>query len=135
MKNIAAVSLIAALGGLALTPQTARADDKTLAAIGGFIGGVIIGSTINHSHPAPEYCEPSYAGGARVIIRHGPPHRGYWKEITVRTWAPGCWVVHYDDCGRRIRHYERGHYAYRTKRVWVSDHDSRDDWRYDHHHY
>lgn len=131
MKNIATVSLITALGGFVLTPQTARADDKALAAIGGFIGGVIVGSTINHSHPGPEYCEPGYGGGDQIVIRHGPRHRGYWKQIAVRTWVPGRWVMHYDNCGRRFRHFERGYYTFHTEYVWVSGRGYRDDRQYD----
>jgi hypothetical protein len=49
---------------------------------------------------------------------HG--HRGYWKEITVKVWVPGRMVVSCDRHGREYRHRERGHYVYRTDRVWVS---------------
>ena len=49
---------------------------------------------------------------------HG--HRGYWKEVTVKVWVPGRMVVSCDRHGREIRYRERGHYTYRTDRVWVS---------------
>jgi hypothetical protein len=48
---------------------------------------------------------------------HGP--RGYWKEVRVKTYVPGRWVITCDRYGREIRVRERGHYEYRTERVWV----------------
>ena len=104
-------------------PHEAKAgSDKALAAIGGFIGGVIVGSHLERSHhPAPvivDHCPPP----PRVVVvdRHGPPHRhGYWETSRVRVWVPGrtVWVV--DECGRSVRRYEPGHYEYRSERVWV----------------
>ena len=51
---------------------------------------------------------------------HGP--RGYWKEVTVKTWVPGGWTTSYDRHGRECRVRERGRYVYHTDRVWVSRH-------------
>jgi hypothetical protein len=54
---------------------------------------------------------------------HGP--RGYWKEITVKTWVPARWAITRDRRGREYRTLENGYYTYRTDRVWVDN--DRDD--------
>ncbi|MBI5381527.1 MAG: hypothetical protein HZA31_06465 [Opitutae bacterium] len=99
---------------LALAPKPAIAGNDGLAALGGFVGGVIVGSTLNH-HPAP-VCQP----GPRVIIAPpAPVHcNGYWKDVTVRTWVPGYWTMRIHH-GRQIRFYVDGHYELRTDRIWV----------------
>lgn len=125
MKNFATVSLLAALGGLILAPAPARAHDKTLAAIGGFIGGVIVGSSIEHSRPGPQYCGPDYDRGPRVAVSYGAPRHGYWRVVTIKTWVPARWVV-FHDYGHKVRRYEPGYFRYRTERVWVDSFDRRD---------
>jgi hypothetical protein len=107
----------------AVLPNTAAADrgDKVLAAVGGFIGGVIVGTHLDrdshhHYHDAPvmvESCPPPR------FDRHPPRRHGYWEETTVRVWVPGRTVWTVDHCGRSVRRYEPGHYEYRRERVWV----------------
>lgn len=126
MKNIIALSLVA-LTAVALTPSSAhasRSGDKALAAVGGFIGGVIVGSAINHHDRYPSRHE------TRVIVDRDRDHcdDGYWKEVSVRTWVPGYWATDYRH-GRRIRYYVDGYHEHRIERVWVSydRYDRRDD--------
>lgn len=129
MKKTIALSLIA-LTALALAPNPALASrdgDKAAAAIGGFIGGIIVGSAINDHDRYPDH------GGTRVIVDRGYDRfdRGYWKEVRIRSWVPGYWTTDYRH-GRRVRIYVEGHYEFRTDRVWVSydRHDRRDRYGY-----
>lgn len=116
MKILASLSLLAA-GALALAPGTARAGNDGLAAVGGFIGGLIVGTSLDHGHRSD----------------HGHGHyrdsrpRGYWKEINVRTWVPGYWAYEGGRHGHGRRYYVEGCYGYRTERVWVSDDRHGDD--------
>lgn len=137
MKNLVIASVVAALSGVLVAPQSAEAKDSdVLAALGGFIGGVIVGSQIDdgHVHTRVSYRHHGRHHDTRVVVHDGYGHRnGYWKWVTVRTWVPGHWVVRFDDCGRRVRYFERGHYIHRKERVWISArHDRRGRWdRYD----
>lgn len=105
-------------------PAQARGGDKALAAVGGFIGGVIVGTHLDRGH--------RYEHRAPVVVEACPPpavvyydaprsHRrdGFWQESTVRVWVPARTVVTVDRWSRRIHRYEPGHYEYRTDRVWV----------------
>jgi hypothetical protein len=127
MNKLILASLIAGLSGVAGTAQTAKAshnNNEAIAAIGGFIGGVIVGSAIHNDHREPERV---YSPPPRVIVE--PRYsRGHWDTVTVRTWVEGRWFVSFDDCGRRIRSWTPGHYEFRHERVWV---DGRHDRRYD----
>jgi hypothetical protein len=60
---------------------------------------------------------PAYGYNGRYDSRETP--RGYWREISVRTWVPARWVVSCDRRGREIRRFEDGYFTYRTDRVWV----------------
>lgn len=120
MKHFVIATLVAALGGLGVAPTTAQArhhddGDEALAAIGGFIGGVIVGAALD-SHDR-DYCPPP----PRVVVETGyHARRGHWEWVSVRAWVPGCWVVVRDDHGRRVRTWNRGHYEHRRERVWVT---------------
>lgn len=97
------------------TPKTAQANDAG-AAIGGFIGGVIVGSVIADQHRGPDavVVEAGYRD-------YGP--RGYWRDVHTRVWVPGFWTMGRDHWGRPYRHYVEGHYELRRDRVWVSHND------------
>lgn len=102
------------------TPKTAKAND-TGAILGGFIGGVIVGSAIADHHRGPD----------TVVVEAGYRHeapRGYWRNVTTRVWVPGFWTMERDHWGRPYRRYVEGHYELRTERVWVATND------YGHHH-
>jgi hypothetical protein len=132
--KLTALALSAA--ALSLAPKPALAGDREWAAVGGFVGGLIIGSALNeHRHDAyparhttvvvarpapPAVCY------APVIDRCDDRPAGYWLRVEERVWVPGYWAVSYD-CGRRVRYFVPGHYECRVNRVWVSydrrDHD------------
>lgn len=130
MKNkITALALIA-VTALSLAPKPAKAGDKELAIVGGLIGGLIIGSAINESRHSSDYPHRS-----TTVIVNGRRDRddcddGYWKEVSVKVWVPGCWVIERSRHGHSTKRYISGHYTFRTDRVWVS-YDRND--RYDRH--
>ena len=115
--KITALALITATA-LSLAPKPAVADDKGLAIVGGFLGGLIVASAINDSR------HDDYRDGHTTVVvndRHndrGPS--GFWKEVSVQVWVPGCWIVERSHHGRSYRRYVDGHYECRTNRVWVS---------------
>ena len=131
MKNkITALALIA-VTALSLAPKPAKAGDKELAIVGGLIGGLIIGSAISESRHSSDHAPRS-----TTVIVHGRRDRddceddGYWKEVSVKVWVPGCWVVERSRHGHSSKRYINGHFTFRTDRVWVS-YDRND--RYDRH--
>src|SRR5690606_12644140 len=81
MKTKLIALALAGATALSLTPKPAVAGNKEIAAIGGFIGGLIVGSVINDRHHDSRH--------STVIVDHhhdrGPS--GYWKEVTVKTWV------------------------------------------------
>ena len=122
MHKLIIASFVAALGGITATPSTAKAGNEVAAAIGGFIGGVIVGTAVNdRDHcPPPRFDQDRYPRrGGRVIIETGPRGHGHWKWIEVRTWVPGYHSFSYDRCGRRFRTWIPGHQEIRRERLWV----------------
>lgn len=127
-NKITALALIA-VTALSLAPKPAKAGDKELAIVGGLIGGLIIGSAINESRHSADYPHRS-----TTVIVNGRRNRddcdndGYWKEVSVKVWVPGCWVVERSRHGYSSKRYINGHYTFRTDRVWVSyDRNDRHD--------
>ena len=124
MNKFVAAALFATVGGLLFTPQTVRADDdEVVAAVGGFIGGLIVGSTLNDDHyrHAPVRVSTRVVIGSRGHRHHHHHHRhGHWEWNRVRVWVPGYWVVREDHYGRRIRYFEPGRHVYRRERVWIA---------------
>ena len=119
MKNhiLTVAASLAALAALTSPVRAGDRGDKVAAAIGGFIGGVIVGSHLDRDHrrPGPEVCPPPV-----VVVRDDDcPPAGYWDHVRTRVWVPARWVMSYDSCGRRVRTQVGGYYEYRTERVWV----------------
>ena len=116
-----ALALITA-SALSLAPKPAAANDKGLAIVGGFLGGLIVASAINESqhHDEVRYVE-------RVDGRNDRSDEGCWKEVSVQVWVPGIWIEERGYYGRNYRRYVAGHYECRNNRVWVSSnrHDRR----------
>lgn len=120
--RITALALIA-VTALSFAPKPAQASDKTLAVLGGFIGGVIVASELNHNQ--------GYATAPAVVVNDRFAD-GYWREFSFRVWVQAHYVV--DGCdryGREVRHYVPGRFEIRTNREWVSynrhDRDDRHD--------
>ncbi len=112
MKKLATITLLAA-SALILVPKPAVAGNSGLAAIGGFIGGLIIGSNAN-SQP---YCAPTYYPAPPVVIYDDG---GYWQTSNIRIWIGPRWVVTYDRYNRPSRRYIAGHYENRSHRTRVA---------------
>lgn len=119
--KITALALALATLAAVATPKTAKANDAGKI-LGGFIGGVIVASALNDHHHET------------VIVRDNDrcdEPRGYWRDVSVRVWVPGCWVFERDHCGRSYRRYVEGHYEFRSDRVWVAYNDYGHHDRYD----
>lgn len=113
MKRIA---LALAVTAAALAANSARADTR-------FSIGVNVG--------APTYSRPPTVVYAPAPVVVAP--RGYWKDVTVKSWVPERWVSSRDRWGRVVRVCEPGYFTYRTDRVWVDGrNDDRRDDRRDH---
>jgi hypothetical protein len=126
MKRIAIALLVSAA---ALAASSARADTR-------FSVGINLGAPVYRPAPPAVVVAPApvYDPSAPASVAYVPA-RGYWKEVTVKTWVPERWVMSRDRWGRSARVCEPGHYIYRTDRVWIDgrDHDRHDhDNRYDH---
>ena len=126
MKHIT-IALLATAAALAAS--SARADTRVSI-------GVNLGTPVyRHAPPAVSYAPPP-------TVVYAPPvvvaPRGYWKDVTVKTWVPERVVWSRDRWGRSVRVCEPGYYAYHTNRVWVdgrSDHGPRGyAYGYDNHH-
>jgi hypothetical protein len=108
MKRIA----LAVLAAAGLTASVARADHDSRVTVR---GSVTIGAPV-YSAPVPVYAPaPVYA----PTPVYTAPARGYWKDVTVKTWVPERWVMTRNHWGRPVRVFEPGYFAYRTDRVWV----------------
>ena len=126
MKTKFTALALAAVAALSLAPKPAMAGDKEVAIIGGFLGGLIVASAINDSRHDNNYDR----NHTTVVVRDNDRwddrrDSGFWKEVSVQVWVPGCWIVERRHHGRDHRHYVAGHYERRISRVWVS-HDRHD---------
>lgn len=136
-KTIVLASIL--LLGLIARPTTARAGDEALAALGGFIGGVIVGTVINDHdddrtviiHGRSDRYDrhdrydryDSYDRNGRYDRGHRP--NGQWEYRTIRKWVPGYWVIEHDRYGDRRRVWIEGRHVRTQVRVWVSFGDRR----------
>ena len=110
-----ALALLATVAALAAT--SARADTR-----------VSIGINLGGPHYRPVPPAVVYAPAPPSVVYAPAPVRGYWNEVTVKTWVPERWVTSRDRWGRHVRVCEPGYFTYRTERVWVdgrSDHSPR----------
>jgi hypothetical protein len=114
MKTIT-LSLLTLLAGFAAT--AARAEHRVHV-------GINVNSGPVYHVPAPAYYPP-----APVVVApaYSPAPRGYWQDVTVKTWIPGHWTHGRDRWGRPVRVFEPGHYAYTTDRIWVDGRHNRHD--------
>lgn len=127
-SKLTALALIT-VTALSLAPKPAVANDKGLAIVGGFLGGLIVASAINDSRH--DYY-PDHHTTVVVTDRNDRcddrGNDGFWKDVSVRVWVPGYWVEERRHHGRAYRSYVGGYYEFRHDRVWV-DYDRHE--RYD----
>lgn len=116
--KIVLASFIAAVSGFSGLATTAKADTDFRINLNLGLPRPPVVVVPNRGHDVPVY---GYDRGYDSHDRrdHGP--RGYWKEITVKTWVPARWVISRDRRGREYRTLENGYFTYRTDRVWVSN--------------
>lgn len=132
MKKLVVASIIAALSGAPAIAPKAEASDEVLAAIGGFIGGVVVGTAISPDSHHKHYrgsrcaqCAPRHRGHVNFDDGYHPTRGGHWKWVEVRVWVPGRWNHHFDRCGRGVRTWVPGGYEIRRERRWVATHGGR----------
>ena len=95
----------------ALAANSARADTRV--SVGVNLGGPAY-------RPAPPAVVYAPAPPPTVVYAPAPvPARGYWKDVTMKTWVPERWVSSRDRWGRPVRVCDPGYYTYTTNRVWV----------------
>jgi hypothetical protein len=144
MKTILHLSLtLIILASLGATE--AKADDEAVAALGGFVAGIITGSIIDHDRDRTRvhvYTDRSYGhrhdkgryghDWRRDHWKHrsdwkGKPSKrsGHWETRRVRVWVPGHWELTRNACGDRIKVWEPGHFIWKHEKVWVSYRDRR----------
>ncbi|MES2692144.1 MAG: hypothetical protein V4773_01640 [Verrucomicrobiota bacterium] len=117
MKRIAIALIATAAAALAANTAHAGTDVR--------IGVNIGGPSYRPAPPVVVARPPTVVYAPPVVVA---PSRGYWKDVTVKTWVPERWVVRHNRWGRSERVCEPGYYTYTTNRVWV---DGRND-RFDH---
>lgn len=130
MKNKFRFALISILL-ISLGAGRLQAGDDGLAALGGFVAGVITGVIIEDSHDRDRvrvsvygerghrddrYGHRDYRYGHKSS--HGPA--GHWETKRVRVWVPGRWERGVNRCGDRVSVWRPGHYEWHKERVWVS---------------
>lgn len=107
--NRIALALLATTA--ALSAASARADTRV--SLGFNIG-------VPAYRPAP----PTVIYAPAPSVVYAPPARGYWKDITVKTWVPERSYVRHNRWGRHERVIEPGYFTYTTDRVWVAAADN-----------
>lgn len=86
--------------------------------------GVNVGGRPDY-RPAPPAVV--YVPAPPAVVYAPAPSRGYYQDVTVKTWVPERWVSKHDRRGHHVRVCEPGYFTYHTDRVWVdgrSGHDS-----------
>lgn len=116
--KIVLASFVAALSGLTLFASPAKAGTDFRSNVNlGLPRPPVVVSGRGHDAPAYGY---NNRGGEVCNEPVAVAPRGYWKDVTVKTWVPARWVVSHDRRGREIRSLAPGYFTYRTDRVWVA---------------
>lgn len=110
------------------SPRAHAGDDEAIAALGGFVAGIITGTIIDHdddyrrSHHRghPSRYDGAYHGRGYTSGHGYPGGGGHWEIRRVKVWVPGHWKVIRNSCGDRIRIWKPGYHTWKQERVWVS---------------
>lgn len=130
--------LLVSMIALGLSAGKSNANDEAVAAIGGFLAGIITGVVIDkdgHHHGSVHVtsgsrCYKHSRYGCESCSSYGHRSSGYWETRYVRVWVPGHWEYVRNHCGDRIRFWKSGYYTTRPEKVWISrDHGSRYGYR------
>jgi hypothetical protein len=92
------------------------------AALGGFVGGLIVGNSRCAPPPACYYPPPVVYTPVvveRPVIIERPVETGYYRYEERQVWEPGRWVYERDYCGNRIRTWVPGCYRTVQVKTWV----------------
>jgi hypothetical protein len=108
-----ALAFMSLLAGLVVS--TSRAETGAYASVDVQSGPVVAAPVGVPMMPLPRYA-PGYA--TVPPVRYEAP-RGYWRDVTVRSWVPDRWIVTPGRHGRTVRVFEPGHFVCSTDRVWV----------------
>ncbi|WP_309387824.1 hypothetical protein [Cerasicoccus frondis] len=145
MKNILKTGTLCALilcvGGLSAQARGGHDNDEALAALGGFIGGVIFSEAIHDHHdrretyihyekPKPrQSCEPRYAKGRFDQPAHCRDQcgcgGGHWQVVERRVYVPVSYTWVYNSCGVKVRTRTGGCFKTVKERIWIG-HQRRD---------
>ena len=125
---------------LGLVSAPAHADDEAVAAIGGFIAGIITGSVIdNHNdhyrygdHRSGVSVSVGHSSGRRPVYEHRDPRyrydphrgysynsRGYYTYQRVKVWVPGYYEYTRSHRGHSVKVWRPGTYRYENRKVWI----------------
>lgn len=146
--TLIASAAVIALIALIASPPSAKAGDEAIAALGGFIGDVIVGTLSSDSrHETAVVIEAGHGSRRdghydrgrrehRNDRRYGKSDRndhsygkgqqsdrgrcGRWVYRTERRWVPGYWTYRRDRCGDSRRIWHRGRHVNTRVRVWVT---------------
>jgi hypothetical protein len=108
-------------------PVAGQAGDEGWAALGGFLGGTILGEVFHGHHG-----HHGHQGGHTVVVEehHYVQPAGHYEYEKREVWHEGYYSYEYDRCGRRIRVWNPGYYTYTTVKVWVEHRGHHRDYAY-----
>lgn len=133
--------IIVTLIALGLFTGKSYGDDEAIAAIGGFLAGIITGvviedrndhhyngsvriSTGSRHHGDYRYsssrCHNHGRYGCPTCSNYGHRKSGHWEIRHVRVWIPGHWEFVRNRCGDHVRIWKSGYYSSKPEKVWVS---------------
>ncbi len=103
---------------VALVPRPVQAgSDEALAALGGFVGGVILSEAART--PSQRVIHQRTVIHRDVVVDR--PARVRYEMRPRKRWVPGCWVYERGPCGGRVRVWDPGHWETVYVRVKVKD--------------
>lgn len=106
---------------LSITTAPAMANELW-AAVGGFVGGLVIGNANNSCYNGGVSYEYSrtYSYGHRSSHICRPV--GYYKWVNIKTeWIEGRWDTTCDSRGRQSRRWIEGYWITTPRQIWVED--------------
>ncbi|WP_269543149.1 hypothetical protein [Cerasicoccus fimbriatus] len=139
MKSILKTSILCALilsvGAISAQARGGHQhNDEALAALGGFIGGVILSESLHDHHRETVHvryenrkqCDTGWREGhyQNSGWRDKGHNRcrgncGHWKTVKRRVYVPVSYTWTYDSCGAKIRTRTGGYFKTVCERIWI----------------